>query len=174
MAVTGSGASGKTEPRVTVCLFHGDETPYLTYRATTLFDDGDHIVVRALWAEPAERDVGYVSFQHQDVWTEHYWRSRWYAIKEIRDTAGRRKGWYCDVARPARVEGDQLFSEDLYLDLWVSADRTSVLRLDEDEFTESGLRQRDPEAARAAERALDELELLSAQGFPEAALDLQM
>ena len=76
MADTGSGASGKTEPRVTVCLFHDHEAPYLTNRATTLFDDGDHIVVRAPWAEPAERDVGYVRFQHQDVWTEHYWRSR--------------------------------------------------------------------------------------------------
>jgi len=51
--------------------------------------------------------------------------------------------------------------EDLDLDLWVSADRSAVLRLDEDEFAASGLAGRDPEAAAAAVAALDELERLA-------------
>lgn len=48
--------------------------------------------------------------------------------------------------------------EDLDLDLWVSADGSSVLRLDEDEFAESGLATTDPEAAAQAVRALDTLD----------------
>jgi hypothetical protein len=154
-------------PSLNVSLFHQGQAPYLTYPATVVFDDGDHIVVRAVWAEPAERDVGYVRFEHQDLWTEHYWRSRWYAVKEVRDRVGRRKGWYCDVARPARIEGDQLMSEDLYLDLWVAGDGSTVLRLDEDEFLKSSLSQREPDAAEAARRALDELEILGRDGFCE-------
>jgi predicted RNA-binding protein associated with RNAse of E/G family len=149
---------------ITVSLVKG-QSPLLVYPATLLFDDGCHIIVRAMWAEPAERDVGYVRFQHGDEWTEHYWRDRWYAVKEVRGISGAAKGWYCDVTRPVRVEGDELRSEDLYLDLWVSADLATVLRLDEDEFLASGLAERDPEAAAAAYRALDELERLGRDGF---------
>ena len=54
--------------------------------------------------------------------------------------------------------------EDLDLDLWVSADGKEILRLDEDEFAESGLAERDPAAAEQAERALDDLELLARSG----------
>ncbi len=150
---------------LTVTLFHDGEPPYLEYCAEVLLDDGHHIVVRAKWAEVTARDVGYVLFERDDVWTEHYWRDRWYAIKEVRDADGRLKGWYCDVARPALVIGDRLLSEDLFLDLWVSGDRVTVLGLDEDEFAASGLAERDGDAAHAARRALDELESLAADGF---------
>ncbi|MZG19060.1 DUF402 domain-containing protein, partial [Streptomyces sp. SID5914] len=54
--------------------------------------------------------------------------------------------------------------EDLDLDLWRSADGTDVRRLDEDEFAESGLADRDPGAAAAAVAALDELERLARRG----------
>lgn len=54
--------------------------------------------------------------------------------------------------------------EDLDLDLWVSLDGAEILRLDEDEFEASGLAGRDPEAARQAVQALDELELLASRG----------
>jgi hypothetical protein len=150
---------------VTVSLFHHGEPPHLTYPATVLADDGAHVVVRARWAEPSERDVGYIRFERDDVWKEHYWRDRWYAIKEIRNGGGELKGWYCDVARPVTVEADQLRSEDLYLDLFVSADARTLLRLDEDEFAASPLIERDPHAAAAAKRALDELENIARDGF---------
>jgi predicted RNA-binding protein associated with RNAse of E/G family len=67
------------------------------------------------------------------------------------DGAGQLKGWYCDITRPATVSGAELVVEDLDLDLWRSADGTDVLRLDEDEFEESGLEtESDPVAAAAA------------------------
>lgn len=82
----------------------------------------------------------------------------------MRAADGTLKGWYCDVARPAVVEAPHsLVVQDLDLDLWLSADRDTLLRLDEDEFLDSGLDTRDPAAARHARRALDELETLARQ-----------
>ncbi|MBD0735893.1 DUF402 domain-containing protein [Streptomyces sp. CBMA29] len=134
------------------------------YPATVLHDDGVRVTVRADWAAPEARDFGFVRFEPGDVFTETYWRDRWYAVKEVRDGRGSLKGWYCDIARPALVAADGLTVEDLDLDLWVSADGTAVLRLDEDEFAASGLPGTDPEAAGRAVRALDELEALARAG----------
>ncbi|WP_353941634.1 DUF402 domain-containing protein [Streptomyces sp. HUAS MG91] len=140
----------------------------IRYPAALLRDDGTHAVVRAAWAGDGVRDFGFVRFAPGDVFTEHYWRDRWYAVKEVRTGDGTLKGWYCDITRPVvrGADGD-LLSEDLDLDLWVSADGAEVIRLDEDEFADSGLAERDPAAAREATRALDALELLARQGrFP--------
>lgn len=143
----------------------------IRYPATLIDDDGARVVVRAPWAADGVRDFGFVRFEPGDVFTEHYWRDRWYAVKEVRAGDGTLKGWYCDVTRPTVVRGlgtgelrYELLVEDLDLDLWASADGGTVLRLDEDEFEESGLAGRDPVAADAARRALDELELLVRDG----------
>ncbi|QHY94694.1 hypothetical protein SSPS47_06090 [Streptomyces sp. S4.7] len=143
----------------------------IRYPATLITDDGARVVVRAPWAADSVRDFGFVRFEPGDVFTEHYWRDRWYAVKEVRAGDGTLKGWYCDVTRPTVVRGlgpgelrYELLVEDLDLDLWASADGGTVLRLDEDEFEESGLADRDPVAADAARRALDELELLVRDG----------
>ncbi|MFE7379705.1 DUF402 domain-containing protein [Streptomyces zhihengii] len=136
-------------------------TTKIRYPAGLIHDDGTRLVVRAPWAAPGVRDFGFVRFEPGDVFTEHYWRDRWYAVKEVRTGAGALKGWYCDITRPAVRTGDEIVVEDLDLDLWVSADGGEVLRLDEDEFAASGLAERDPDAAAAAVRALDGLELLA-------------
>ncbi|MEU0073217.1 DUF402 domain-containing protein [Streptomyces sp. NPDC006332] len=136
----------------------------IRYEAGLLDDDGTRIAVRAPWAGEGVRDFGFVRFEPGDVFTEHYWRDRWYAVKEVRDRAGVLKGWYCDITRPVVLVGAELVVEDLDLDLWVSGDGSDVRRLDEDEFAESGLADRDPGAASAAVAALDELEALAREG----------
>ncbi|MEV6546182.1 DUF402 domain-containing protein [Streptomyces sp. NPDC051665] len=136
----------------------------IRYAAELLFDDGTRLAVRAPWAGDGVRDFGFVRFERGDVFTEYYWRDRWYAVKEVRDRAGELKGWYCDITRPATLSGAELVVEDLDLDLWISADGTDVRRLDEDEFEESGLAGSDPAAAAAAVAALDELERLARAG----------
>lgn len=146
--------------RVTVTL-HKHRRPEVRYPATVLRDDGVHAVVSAPWAGPPVRDFGFVRFERGDVLTEHYWRDRWYAVKEVRDAAGALKGWYCDITRPARVATGQLHVTDLELDLWVSGDGERILRLDEDEFLAAGLTESDPGAAARARQALDELEALA-------------
>ncbi|MFD8761868.1 DUF402 domain-containing protein [Streptomyces mirabilis] len=142
----------------------------IRYPAELLADDGIRVTVRAPWAGEGMRDFGFVRFEPGDVFTEYYWRDRWYAVKEVRDAEGVRKGWYCDITRPATLSGAELVVEDLDLDLWRSADGTDVLRLDEDEFAASGLATTDPRAATAARIALDTLELLAREGDFEALL----
>ncbi|MFE3852169.1 DUF402 domain-containing protein [Streptomyces griseorubiginosus] len=155
-----SANSPEPLPRVEVVLVKAGRTK-IRYEAELLTDDGTRVTVRAPWAGEGVRDFGFVRFEPGDVFTEHYWRDRWYAVKEVRSADGTLKGWYCDITRPATLHGTELVVEDLDLDLWVSADGTEVLRLDEDEFEESGLAQRDPEAASAAWAALNELEQLT-------------
>ncbi|MFF3459945.1 DUF402 domain-containing protein [Streptomyces sp. NPDC002730] len=150
-------------PSVEVRLVKAGRTK-IRYPAELVEDNGDRVTVRAPWAGAGTRDFGFVRFEPGDVFTEYYWRDRWYAVKEVRAGDGTLKGWYCDITRPAVLDGGELVVEDLDLDLWVSADLASVLRLDEDEFEESGLATRDPEAADRAVRALDELELLARDG----------
>lgn len=133
----------------------------IRYPAELVRDDGVRVTVRAPWAAPGVRDFGFVRFEPGDVFTEHYWRDRWFAVKEVRTGDGGLKGWYCDITRPAVLANGVLAVEDLDLDLWVSADGSTVLRLDEDEFAGSGLAGRDPAAAGAAAAALDELERLA-------------
>ncbi|THA52663.1 DUF402 domain-containing protein [Streptomyces sp. A1136] len=145
-----------TDP-LTVALVKAGRTK-IRYPAELVADTGDRISVRAPWAAAGARDFGFVRFEPGDVFTEHFWRGRWYAIKEVRTGHGHLKGWYCDVTRPAVVGEGEIVVEDLDLDLWVSADGSDILRLDEDEFAASGLAERDPEAAAQAVRALDALE----------------
>lgn len=138
--------------------------PGIDYPATVLWDDGTHAVLRAPWAGPRLRDFGFVRFETGDVFTEHYWRDRWYSVKEVRAGDGTLKGWYCDMARPARIAGGVVTSADLELDLWVSADRSRVLRLDEEELLASGLPESDPAAVEAARAGQRELERAAADG----------
>ncbi|MGW7404618.1 DUF402 domain-containing protein [Streptomyces sp. NPDC054833] len=152
---------------VEVVLVKGGRTK-IRYPAELLRDNGVRVSVRAPWAGEGVRDFGFVRFEPGDVFTEYYWRDRWYSVKEVRAGDGTLKGWYCDITRPATLSGTDLVVEDLDLDLWRSADGTDVRRLDEDEFAESGLAQTDPRAAAAALAALDELESLAREGDFEA------
>ncbi|WP_405909417.1 DUF402 domain-containing protein [Streptomyces sp. NBC_00828] len=164
-----SANSADSLPQLEIVLVKAGRTK-IRYPAELLADDGNRVTVRAPWAGEGVRDFGFVRFEAGDVFTEYYWRDRWYAVKEVRDAEGVLKGWYCDITRPAVVSGApggaaaELVVEDLDLDLWRSADGTAVLRLDEDEFAASGLASTDPAAAAAAENALDELELLARKG----------
>ncbi len=148
--------------RAHVLLVKHDEA-LISYDANVLSDDGNHAVVRAPWIEGRPRDLGFAVFEPGDVFTEHYWRDRWYSIKEVRDRDGVLKGWYCDVAHPAQVQAGVIVSADLILDLWVPA-TGNPLRLDEDEFAASAVVRAESLATRARS-ALVELERLAADQF---------
>jgi predicted RNA-binding protein associated with RNAse of E/G family len=138
----------------------------LEYEARVLADDGNHLIVEAAFAGGANRDLGFVVFEVGDTWTEHYWRDRWCSIKAVRSASGALKGWYCDAAWPTEVADGVVLTVDLELDLWVSADRRTILRLDGDEFAAFGVPQQFPEAANAAIAAMDECEKLARRGAP--------
>ncbi|MGW0210445.1 DUF402 domain-containing protein [Streptomyces sp. NPDC003233] len=155
--------SAEPTARLDVVLVKAGRTK-IRYPAELLGDDGTRIAVRAPWAGSGVRDFGFVRFEPGDVFTEYYWRDRWYSVKEVRAADATVKGWYCDITRPAVRTDHELVVEDLDLDLWRSADGRDVRRLDEDEFAESGLAESDPEAASAAVAALAELETLARTG----------
>jgi predicted RNA-binding protein associated with RNAse of E/G family len=150
--------SARLDPggRVTVRLLKGAREK-LTYQMTVVADDGEHLVVEGPFVGSAARDLGSVVFELDDWFVEHYWRSRWYSVKEVRDNRGLTKGWYCDVARPAVVTDRLVTSVDLDLDLWVPAGGSGAVTLDEDEFAASGLERSDPVAAARAREALASL-----------------
>ncbi|MFH9724986.1 DUF402 domain-containing protein [Streptomyces sp. NPDC017254] len=139
----------------------------IRYPAEVLTEDGARLSVRAPWAAEGVRDFGFVRFEPGDVFVEHFWSDRWFTVKEVWSADGALKGWYCDITRPAVIDGSAVVVEDLDLDLWVSADGSEVLRLDEDEFAASGLAASDPAAAASAVVALDELEVLGREGLIE-------
>jgi predicted RNA-binding protein associated with RNAse of E/G family len=141
---------------VTVRLMK-DTREKLVYQMTVVADDGEHLVVEGPFVGSAARDLGYVVFELDDWFIEHYWRGRWYSVKQVRDARGETKGWYCDIARPAAVAGGVITSVDLDLDLWVPANGSGAVVLDEDEFEASGIERSDPAAAGQAKEALASL-----------------
>ena len=119
-----------------------------------------YALVRAVWQGP-RTDLGYVVFEPGDVFDEHFYADRYYAVFVLRGAAGTLKGWYCNVSRPAQIGPDAIDSEDLELDLFVPPDRQHPLRLDEDEFAARAL---DAATRAAAWAALAELEQLAGAG----------
>lgn len=105
-----------------------------TYPATVLERTADGIVLDARWTRPT-LDLGYTTFETGDRFIEWFFTNRWYNIFEIRGGDGRLKGWYCNIAAPARITTDDVSCRDLLLDLWVAPDGR-MRTLDEDEFAE--------------------------------------
>lgn len=132
--------------------------PDLVYPMTVDVDNGDHIVVVGPYSDSVPLDLGYVRFEPDDWFVEHFWRTRWFSVCDVQDRLQDRKGWYCDVTRPAEVVSGRITSVDLDLDLWVPVGDDPVLTLDEDEFVASDLPRTDPAAAAQARQALADLQ----------------
>lgn len=114
------------------------------------------LVVEAFWERPP-MDLGYAVLEPGDRFVEYFFTDRWFAIYEIhRQGDGGLKGWYCDIAYPARISSEEIETRDLALDLFVTPQGQMVV-LDEEEFEALDLPARDPEAYRAARAALADL-----------------
>lgn len=150
---------------ITVHLQKPGKGTQITYQGDLLLHEPDHILIHARW-DCAALDLGYVMFETGDHFYEHYYTQRWFNIFVIKsDTVGL-KGWYCNITRPAQMQGDTIVSEDLELDLFVSPDRTEMLTLDVEEFEARDFARHDPAAHVAALSALDELKRMARQGTP--------
>lgn len=107
-----------------------------------------------------DRDLGYTVFRRDDRFVEWFFADRWYNIFEVHAVEDDHlRGWYCNITRPAQLEAEHIYADDLALDLWVAPDG-SLLTLDEDEFAALGL---DPHTAAQAMAGLDELRTLVEQ-----------
>ncbi len=123
----------------------------VSYDGDVLSRDGERITLRAIWTLPT-RTLPYVTLEQGDIFIETFYTNRWYNLFEIRHRHGELKGWYADVARPARITNDDIEWDDLALDIWM--DPQGVMRiLDEDEF-EALARELPPNEAASARGAV--------------------
>lgn len=105
----------------------------LRWAGRILHLDPEEVVVEAHFARPT-LTLPYLTLAHGDRMVEHYYMRRWYNVFEVfAGESSQLKGWYCNLARPARVGGSVIESDDLALDLFVSPHGQTLL-LDEDEF----------------------------------------
>lgn len=114
------------------------------------------IAVRAEWSRPRV-DLGCLDFEPGDLLHEYFSMDTPFNAFAVFVPDGRFKGWYCNVTYPARIEGDQISWQDLYIDIVVCPDGRNVV-LDEDELAEAGLEQTDPDLYRFILDARDGLE----------------
>lgn len=99
--------------------------------------------------------AGSIEIQPKDIFIEAFFEDRWYNIFEIYGAADAQlKGWYANIARPARIEGEHIYQEDLAIDITVSADHSDVQVLDQEEFEQLDL---PPYDAGQARRTLTQL-----------------
>ena len=146
----------------TVKLLKPGKNTEITYQGYELLREPNHLFIHARWDRDA-LELGYITFETGDHFYEHYYTDKWFNIFEIRSQRGELKGWYCNVTKPAGVEDYTIYSEDLELDLFVSADRQEVVTLDEEEFTEREFSQ---EVREAALRGLEELQVMARSAAP--------
>lgn len=103
-----------------------------SYQGKIVRQTPDETVLQAYWTRP-EKDLGYTRFEPGDRFIEYYYARRWFNIFDIASADGIRKGWYCNVAEPAKIYDDHIEQIDLILDVWVTL-LGETLILDEDEF----------------------------------------
>jgi protein associated with RNAse G/E len=140
---------------------HGKEL--WQYPAKLLERSDSELVFEAVF----DRDVDLEGMQLRkgDLFIEYFYLDRWYNIFKVFEAASSElKGWYCNVTRPARMEGENLYADDLALDLLVYPDKSFQV-LDEDEFDELDIPSADRINALAAMDELMKLAQLSQGPF---------
>lgn len=110
-----------------------------------------------------DRDDGYFLWQRGDLFVETYYENRYYNVNRIHDRdSGALRGWYCNIARPARWQGETLLWDDLALDVFITPEGELTLK-DEDDFRALALSAHEQAAALAA---VEEIRALAAAGLP--------
>lgn len=128
----------------------------IAYPAVVLERNAGRIIVEARFNLDG-RDVGGLWLARGDRFVETYYSDRWYNVFAIYDgEEGRFKGWYANITRPARIEDDDLYADDLALDLLVFPEG-SLRVLDEDEFEALALSEGERGQALAALEQLKRL-----------------
>lgn len=124
-----------------------------SYTGRLLEKDGARLVLEAFFDKDDHHESG-MTFARGDRFVETYFTDRWYNVFTIysRDEDHLR-GWYCNIARPARLNGNTLSYVDLALDLLVFPDGRQVV-LDEEEFAALELAEEEKATARQALLAL--------------------
>ena len=105
-------------------------------------------------------DFHSLQIRRDDRFVETFYNDRWYNIFAIHDVDDDHlKGWYCNIARPACIEVDHVYADDLALDLIVTPEGEPLI-LDEEEFAALEI---SPEERQKALETLAELMAMAAE-----------
>ena len=135
----------------------------IRYPATVIERDERSVTVCAEW-RLGPVDLGLFSIEPGDTLIETFYTDRWYNIFRVQRPDGAIRGWYCNLARPARIGETAIETEDLEIDLIVSADRLQIELVDLAEYEALGIAQTDPVTDAALHTAIAELRDLIARG----------
>ncbi len=135
----------------------------ICYPATVINCNDRSVTVCARW-RLGRVDLGLFSIEPGDTMIETFYTDRWYNIFRVQRPDGTIRGWYCNMARPARISETVIETEDLEIDLIVSADRRYVELADLAEYEARGIAQNDPKTDAAVRMAIAELRDLIARG----------
>ncbi len=135
----------------------------IRYQATVLARDAQSVTVQAEW-RLGRIDLGLFSIEPGDVMIETFYTNRWYNIFRAQRPDGVTRGWYCNLARPARIDDGVIETEDLEIDVIVSADRQCVEITDLAEYEARGLALAEPDTDAALRAAIAELRDLIVRG----------
>ncbi len=146
-----------------VRLLKPSKRTVITYQGRLLQRTMTSILLHARWERPLT-NLGCVVFAPGDHLYEHFYSDRWYNVYELCTPDGTRKGWYCNVTRPAIFGEQTVESEDLELDLFIAPNCQQMQLLDEAEYAARGFAVNDPALHEAVQAALAELRQLACQG----------
>ena len=125
------------------------------YQGKVLDRSPSSLTIEAIY-DRADQDFHGLRLRKGDRFVERHYADRWYNVFAVYDgTSGQLKGWYCNITRPARIDGDQVSADDLALDLIVMPDGSWTV-LDEPEFEAQELSTTDRANALAALAELKE------------------
>jgi predicted RNA-binding protein associated with RNAse of E/G family len=128
----------------------------LTYDGQVLRRTPTQVTLQATY-QHRDMDIQDLALRKGDRFEETFYFDRWYNVFVIRDPGDNTlKGWYCNITRPARLEGGHLYAEDLALDLVVHPDQRYIV-LDQLEFDRLDLVEEDREQALKALKHLQGL-----------------
>jgi hypothetical protein len=103
------------------------------YKGQIIHSEPSKIRIEAFFDRDA-MDVSGLYLAPGDRFLETYYSNRWYNIFEIFSGNSRiRKGWYCNISKPAEFTESEISFVDLALDLVVFPDGQQLV-LDKDEF----------------------------------------
>lgn len=118
---------------ITVYKFNEKGEYVWHYSGRVLFREETHIQLEAFFSRN-NYVTSYHTFRKGDRMVEWFYSDRWYNVFQMHDVDDDHlKGWYCNITRPARLENDAIYAEDLALDVFVYPDGRYLV-LDEDEF----------------------------------------
>jgi len=124
------------------------------YHGNLIKQDDHSIILEATFDREDMEHYG-LPLKKGDRFVETYYTDRWYNIFEIHAREDDQvRGWYCNIAQPARIDGNTISYIDLALDLLVFPDGRQLI-LDEDEFAELDLSD---ELRNQAQQSLGELQ----------------